>query len=94
MVFFYNKIITLNSAYGSKQNGTLSSFVLFNFNGLLKEETHILRSYISVVSAQIPVSFYTINATNNALTYIYIMVLIQMLDILLQLHLEIIMQLV
>ena len=71
MVFFYNKIITLNSAYGSKQNGTLSSFVLFNFNGLLKEETHILRSYISVVSAQIPVSFYTINATNNALTYIY-----------------------
>ena len=71
MVFFDNKIITLNSAYGSKQNGTLSSFVLFNFNGLLKEETHILRSYISVVSAQIPVSFYTINATNNALTYIY-----------------------
>ena len=38
MVFFDNKIITLNSAYGSKQNGTLSSFVLFNFNGLLKEK--------------------------------------------------------
>ena len=38
MVFFDNKIITLNSAYGYKQNGTLSSFVLFNFQGLLKEE--------------------------------------------------------
>ena len=69
MVFFDNKIITLKSAYGSKQNGTMSSFLQFNFQGLLKEETHILRSYISVVSAQIPVSFYTINATNNSLTY-------------------------
>jgi len=72
MVFFDNKIITLNSAYGSKQNGTMSSFLQFNFQGLLKEETHILRSYISVVSAQIPVSFYTINATNNSITYIYV----------------------
>ena len=52
MVFFDNKIITLNSAYGSKQNGTMSSFLQFNFQGLLKEETHILRSYISVVSAR------------------------------------------
>jgi hypothetical protein len=71
MVFFDNKIITLNSAYGYKQNGTLSSFVLFNFQGLLKEETNILRSYVSVINAQFPVSFYTINATNNTLTYIY-----------------------
>ena len=71
MVYFDNKIITLNSAYGSKQNGTLSSFVLFNFQGLLKEETHILRTYVSVINAQFPVSFYTINATNNTLTYIY-----------------------
>ena len=57
MVYFDNKIITLNSAYGLKQNGTLSSFVLFNFQGLLKEETHILRSYVSVIIAQFPVSF-------------------------------------
>ena len=71
MVFFDNKIITLNSAYGSKQNGSMSSFILFNFQGLLKEEPNILRSYISVVNAQFPVSFYTINATNNTLTYIY-----------------------
>ena len=71
MVFFDNKIITLNSAYGYKQNGTLSSFVLFNFQGLLKEEQNILRTYVSVVNAQFPVSFYTINATNNTLTYSY-----------------------
>ena len=71
MVFFDNKIITLNSAYGSKLNGTMSSFLQFNFHGLLKEETNILRSYISVVNAQFPVSFYTINATNNTITYIY-----------------------
>ena len=57
MVFFDNKIITLNSAYGSKQNGTMSSFVQFNFQGLLKEENSIIRSYISVVNAQFPHHF-------------------------------------
>jgi len=66
MVFFDNKLITLNSAYGSKQNGTMSSFVQFNFQGLLKEESSIVRSYISVVNAQFPVSFYTINDVNNS----------------------------
>ena len=66
MVFFDNKIITLNSAYGSKQNGTMSSFVQFNFQGLLKEENSIIRSYISVVNAQFPASFYTINNVNNS----------------------------
>ena len=71
MVFFDNKIITLNSAYGSKLNGSMSSNLVFNFQGLLKEEPNILRSYISIVNAQFPVSFYTINATNNNLTYIY-----------------------
>ena len=70
MVFFDNKIITLNSSNGSKQNGTLSSFVLFNFQGLLKEEPNILRSYISVINAQFPVSFYTINATNNSFIFV------------------------
>jgi len=71
MVYFDNKIISLNSAYGQKINGSLSSSLLFNFQGILKEETNILRTYISVVNAQIPVSFYTINSTNNTLIYYY-----------------------
>ena len=70
MVFFDNKIITLNSAYGQKINGSLSSSLLFNFQGILKEEANILRTYISVVNAQIPVSFYTINSSNNTLIYV------------------------
>ena len=71
MVYFDNKIISLNSAYGQKINGSLTSLLLFNFQGILKEETNILRSYISVVNAQIPVSFLTINSTNNTLIYTY-----------------------
>ena len=71
MVFFDNKIITLNSAYGSKQNGTMSSFVQFNFQGLLKEENSIIRSYISVVNAQFPASFYTINDVNNSFVFVF-----------------------
>ena len=71
MVFFDNKIITLNSAYGSKQNGTMSSFVQFNFQGLLKEENSIIRSYISVVNAQFPASFYTINNVNNSFVLVF-----------------------
>ena len=71
MVFFDNKIITLNSAYGSKQNGTMSSFVQFNFQGLLKEENSIIRSYISVVNAQFPASFYTINNVNNSFVFVF-----------------------
>ena len=71
MVYFDNKIITLNSAYGTKQNGTLSSLLLFNFQGLLKEEHNIIRSYISVVNAQFPASFYTINATNNSFVFVF-----------------------
>ena len=71
MVYFDNKIITLNSAYGTKQNGTLSSLLLFNFQGLLKEEHNIIRSYISVVNAQFPASFYTINNVNNSFVLVF-----------------------
>lgn len=69
MVYQDNILITLNSANASLLNSTLKSSVSFNFIGLLKEEDDIVRSYISVVNAQIPMSFYVINSSNNKLCY-------------------------
>lgn len=60
-----NKLITLNSAYADKQNGTKNSDTLFNFRGILTDEEDIVSSNICIMNAQIPVSFYTINANNN-----------------------------
>ena len=69
MVYQDNLIITLNSANASLINSTLKSSVSFNFIGLLKEEDDIVRSYISVINDQIPMSFYVINSSNNLLCY-------------------------
>jgi len=64
-IIIENKLITLNSTYATKLNSTLNSNVLFNFKGILTDEDDIISSNICVMNAQIPVSFYTINATNN-----------------------------
>ena len=69
MVYQDNVIITLNSANASLVNSTLKSSASFNFTGLLKEEDDIVRSYISIINAQIPMSFYIINSTNNKLVF-------------------------
>lgn len=63
------RLITLNSKYGNTQNGTYNSNILFPFRGILKQEDDIVRTEIEVVSAQIPVSFYNINYTNNVFKY-------------------------
>ena len=69
MVYQDNLLITLNSKNATLNNSTKKSDVNFNFIGTLKEEDDIVRSYISVVNAQIPMSFYVINSTNNILCY-------------------------
>lgn len=69
MVYQDNRIITLNSNDGDKLNGTYLSNIQFNFSGLLKEDKNLIRSYITVLNAQIPVSFYIIDETNNILNY-------------------------
>ena len=71
MVYQDNRIITLNSQDGEKLNGTYLSNIHFNFSGLLKDEKNLLRSYVTVLNAQIPVSFYIIDETNNVLYYSY-----------------------
>lgn len=67
-IIIENKLITLNSAYATKLNGTYNSDVLFNFKGILIDEDDIVSSNICIMNAQIPVSFYTINDTNNLIT--------------------------
>jgi len=69
MVYQDNRIITLNSQDGEKLNGTYLSNIHFNFSGLLKDEKNLIRSYITVLNAQIPVSFYILDETNNVLNY-------------------------
>ena len=69
MVFSDNQLITLSSRDAVKNNGTYLSDVVFNFKGILKDENNIVRCFVRVLNAQIPVSFYTIDATNNVLAY-------------------------
>lgn len=65
-----NRIISLNSKYAQLRNGTLKSNVVFNFKGIVKDDDNIIQKYITIIDAQIPVSFYTINSTNQVLTVI------------------------
>lgn len=67
MIYTENKIITLNSKYGIQLNGSYKSNILFNFQKILSDREHILKSYITVVNAQIPYSFYVITDLNNKL---------------------------
>ena len=62
-----NKLISLNSKFATKLNGSFISNVVFPFSGILKNETNVKHVYISVMNAQMPVSFYVINSTNNIL---------------------------
>jgi hypothetical protein len=69
MVYQDNRIITLNSQDGEKMNGTYLSNIKFNFSGLLQDDIYLVRTYITVLNAQFPVSFYIIDDTNNILYY-------------------------
>ena len=57
----------MNSKYGIQENGTMKSKLLFNYKNLLSDDENILKSFITVMNAQIPCSFYVINALNNKL---------------------------
>ena len=64
-VYIDSHIITLTSDSATTINGTLLSDANFEFRGLLKDELDIVQRQISIISAQIPVSFYNINEYNN-----------------------------
>lgn len=64
-----NKLITLNTRFCTRINGTLLSNVQFPFTGILKDDDDIVSANICVMNAQFPVSFYTINESNNEFQY-------------------------
>lgn len=65
-----SKLVNINSANALiKKNNTYNSDVVFKFPGLVKPEQHITSVKFQLVDAQIPVSFYNINYTNNTLSY-------------------------
>ena len=67
MIYTKNKLITVNSQYGIQENGTMKSKLLFNYKNLLSDDENIMKSFVTVINAQIPCSFYVINALNNLL---------------------------
>ena len=63
------QLINLNSSYATLNNTAYLSDVVFSFKGLAKTEHDIISRKIIILNAQIPVSFYNINYTNNVLNY-------------------------
>lgn len=63
-----NIIISLNSHYGTKNNGSYLSNLYFPFKGILTDNPLIKKKYLTLLNAQIPVSFYIINEYNHRLT--------------------------
>ena len=59
------RIIALTSKSGTLLNSSLKSNVSFQFTNLFNKDPSVAYAEIGVVSAEIPVSFYTINDTNN-----------------------------
>ena len=65
-----SRLVNINSADALiKNNGTYNSDVVFKFPGLVKPEQHITSVQFQLLNAQLPVSFYNINYTNNTLNY-------------------------
>jgi hypothetical protein len=64
-----NRLITLNSDYGTRLNGNYLSSMIFNFSGLLKQDASIISSNVCAINAQFAVSWYIINESNNILYY-------------------------
>jgi len=65
-----SRLISLNSSNAYlKNNLNFLSDVIFRLPGLLKKESDIKHVQYQIVDAQIPVSFYNVNYTNNVLNY-------------------------
>ncbi len=62
-----SKQVNLCSSSATIKNGTMNSVMLFKLGGLLKKDKHILYNVISVVHAEIPISYYLINNNNRTL---------------------------
>ena len=68
--FVDTRIINLSSLYGEKQNTTLHSIIDFEFPSLVDHKKDVAYVEVGVVSAEIPVSFYTINEYNDKIRFL------------------------
>ena len=68
MSYLDSRIIILNSSHARLFNGAYKSNVEFSFLGLLTQQHEIEKMQISLVNAQIVVSWFIINYTNNVFT--------------------------
>lgn len=69
--YIETRVISLNSESADiYKNGTYLSDMVFGFPGLLKDEPDILHKQITLANAQIPVSFFILNYTNNVFVFI------------------------
>ena len=59
------KLLSLNSKYASKLNGTQNSRVLFDFVNIIDKSKDHLYMTMAVQSAEIPSSFYNVTIKNN-----------------------------
>ena len=57
--------INLSSASATIKNGTKNSVMIFNDLNIMQTNKNILYNQVSLIHAQIPVSYYTINDNNN-----------------------------
>jgi hypothetical protein len=64
-----NKLITLNTRYATLLNGTSLSSVQFPFKGVLTDDENMISANICIMNAQIPVSWYIVNNSNNEFRY-------------------------
>jgi hypothetical protein len=68
--YIETRVISLNSESADiYRNGSFLSDMVFGFSGLLKDEPDILHKQITLANAQIPVSFYIVNYTNNVFIF-------------------------
>lgn len=64
--YIETKVISLNSESASQyNNGSFLSNMVFSLSTLLKDEPDTLHKQLTLANAQIPVSFYIVNYTNN-----------------------------
>jgi hypothetical protein len=70
MSYTETKIITITSDSATIQrNGSFYSHVWYDLGLFLKDEPDILHRQLTLLSAQIPYSFYVVNYTNNTLVF-------------------------
>lgn len=65
------RFINLNSSNATQNNGTFLSDVQFNFKNVLQEQSDVDYATVGILNAQFPVSFYTINYTNDTLIFTF-----------------------